>query len=146
MPSSTPSICAVVGFSCANHLRRVSSGASRSPSHKRTAGIMLPPFLYSLLRLLAPLLALLASFGLNLFSFSCLTRIPNLDPFTRLSPSCVFPDSPSSLPPFTDWCVFGLSRPCAISPEVRLRFRLSPVISGFFVFGASGATAALVAV
>ena len=69
MSSPTPSICVVVGFSCTNHLRRVSSGASRSPSHKRPTGIMLPPFPYLSLRLLASLPALLASFCLILFPY-----------------------------------------------------------------------------
>ena len=51
------------------HLRRVSSGASRSPSHKKPTGIMLPPFPYPSLRLLASLPALLASFSLILFPY-----------------------------------------------------------------------------
>ena len=54
--SSTPSIC----VNYASFLRRLSSGDSRSPSHKRTSGTMLPPFLYSFLLSLAHLPSLLS--------------------------------------------------------------------------------------
>ena len=129
--SSTPSICVIVRFSCANNHRRVSSGDSRSPSHKRTSGIMLPLFLYSLLRLLSHLPPLLSSFVLNLPSL-LLGPPPR---FFRILPF---------LHPYQLWTFRRLTSSIAIAISTPCSSSLMG--GGCSVFGANGASAAHVAV